>query len=251
MPSNVPCSDAHQGGVLLAVDDLSVRDGGVHAVRRASFTLRPGGVLAVLGPNGAGKSSLARAISGLVRPASGEVRLDDEPISGLPAHRIARKGISYIPEGRGIFPSLSVKDNLRMAVRHEKNAAGRARALATVLDLFPALASRQGQRAGTLSGGEQQMLALSKAFCGESKVLIADELSLGLAPMLVDQVFRGLAEARNQGMAVIVAEQFVERALELADACVILQRGSIVWSGSAAEAGAEVQARYLGATLEE
>ena len=234
---------------MLTIDNLSVGYGGVQAVKGVSLELRKGGVLALLGPNGAGKSSLARAICGLVAPKSGSVRLGGEVISGRPAHAIARMGLTYIPEGRGIFASLSVRDNIRMAVRHEPTAARRKEATDLVLELFPALRPRQDQRAGTLSGGEQQMLALSKAFCGESKVLIADELSLGLAPLLVDQVFRALEQARDRGMSVIVAEQSVERALELADTCVILQRGSAVWTGSAADASAEAQARYLGTTL--
>jgi branched-chain amino acid transport system ATP-binding protein len=236
-------SDAKMGA--LVVESLSLAYEGAWAVRDVSFTLEPGSVLAVLGANGAGKSSLSRAICGLVPSVSGKVTLGDEVLTGLAPHRVARMGVSYVPEGRGIFPDLNVLENLKMAVRLQPRGV-RQQAFDDIFDMFPGLCDRLKQRAGTLSGGEQQMLALSRAFCGNTKLLIADELSLGLAPILVGVVFDALKRAKERGMTVIIAEQFVERALEIADHCVILQRGNAVWSGPATAAGAEVQARYLG-----
>ncbi len=232
-------------GPILEVRDLDVRYGTSQALFGVSLTVQPGTVVAVLGANGAGKSTLARAVSGLVPPAAGCVTFDGHDVTRLPAHRIRRLGLTYIPEGRGIFPRLSVMDNLRMAVGQERRA-DRPAAIARAVDRFPVLGQRSNQLAGSLSGGEQQMLALARALAVSPKLIIADEMSLGLAPLIAESVFEALDEARRSGITIVLSEQFVHRALAMADTCVILTRGHIGWSGSAAEAGQEVIDRYLG-----
>jgi branched-chain amino acid transport system ATP-binding protein len=230
---------------LLAVEDLDVRYGPSQALFGVSLAVAPGSVTAVLGANGAGKSTLARTVSGLVPAAAGRVIFDGSTISGQSTHHIRRLGLTYIPEGRGIFPGLSVIDNLRMAVAQEKRA-DRADAIDRAIGLFPVLGQRRTQRAGSLSGGEQQMLALARALAVPPRLIIADEMSLGLAPIVAESVFRSLEEAAGRGITIVLIEQFVHRALALADSCVILTRGRVGWSGPASEAGQEVLDRYLG-----
>ena len=230
---------------ILEVRDLDVRYGSSQALFGVSLTVQPGTVLAVLGANGAGKSTLARAVSGLVAPTAGKVFFEGRDVTGLPAHRIRQLGLTYIPEGRGIFPGLSVIDNLRMAVAQERRQ-DRAGAIDRAIDRFPVLGQRSTQRAGSLSGGEQQMLALARALAVSPKLVIADEMSLGLAPLVAESVFEGLEEARRSGITIVLSEQFVHRALAMADSCVILTRGRVGWSGPASEAGQEVIDRYLG-----
>jgi branched-chain amino acid transport system ATP-binding protein len=230
---------------LLAVEDLDVRYGPSQALFGVSFEVGPGSVIAVLGANGAGKSTLARSVSGLVPAAAGKVVFDGRAITGRPTHRIRKLGLTYIPEGRGIFPGLSVIDNLRMAVGQEKRG-DRAGAIEAAIDLFPVLGLRRMQRAGSLSGGEQQMLALARALAVPPRLIIADEMSLGLAPLVAEQVFQSLETARQTGITIVLIEQFVHRALALADSCVILTRGRVGWSGPASEARQEVLDRYLG-----
>jgi branched-chain amino acid transport system ATP-binding protein len=230
---------------LLAVENLDVRYGPSQALFDVSLAVAPGSVTAVLGANGAGKSTLARTVSGLVSAAAGRVIFDGVTVSGQSTHHIRRLGLTYIPEGRGIFPGLSVIDNLRMAVAQEKRG-DRADAIARAIALFPVLGQRRTQRAGSLSGGEQQMLALARALAVPPRLIIADEMSLGLAPIVAESVFRSLEEAARSGITIVLIEQFVHRALALADSCVILTRGRVGWSGPAAEAGQEVLDRYLG-----
>jgi branched-chain amino acid transport system ATP-binding protein len=230
---------------LLTAQDMDVRYGASQALFGVSIVVAPGTVLAVLGPNGAGKSTLARAISGLVPPAAGRVMFDGRDITGVPAHRIRRLGLTYIPEGRGIFPGLSVIENLRMAVAQEPRP-DRTTAIERAVEWFPVLGQRKSQRAGSLSGGEQQMLALARALAVSPKLVFADEMSLGLAPLMAESVFGGLEEARRSGITIVLSEQFVHRALSMADSCVILTRGRVGWSGPASAAGQEVIDRYLG-----
>jgi|HubBroStandDraft_6_1064221.scaffolds.fasta_scaffold48476_2 branched-chain amino acid transport system ATP-binding protein len=230
---------------LLKVQDLDVRYGSSQALFGVSIDVAPGTVLAVLGANGAGKSTFARAVSGLVAPAAGRVIFDGQDITGLPAHRTRKLGLTYVPEGRGIFPGLSVSDNLRMAVAQEPRHE-RALAMDRAIEKFPVLGKRNSQRAGSLSGGEQQMLALARALAVSPKLVIADELSLGLAPLTAESVFESIEEARRSGITIVLSEQFVHRALSMADSCVILTRGRVGWSGPASEAGQEVIDRYLG-----
>jgi branched-chain amino acid transport system ATP-binding protein len=230
---------------LLEVRDLDVSYGSSQALFSVSMSVQPGTVMAVLGANGAGKSTLARAVSGLVRPTGGQVLFEGQPVTGQPAYKMRKLGLTYIPEGRGIFPGLSVIDNLRMAVAQERRGE-RASAIDRAIDRFPVLGNRRTQRAGSLSGGEQQMLALARALAVSPKLVIADEMSLGLAPLVAESVFEGLEDARRSGITVVLSEQFVHRALSMADHCIILTRGNVGWSGPASEAGQEVIDRYLG-----
>ncbi len=230
---------------LLEVRDLDVSYGSSQALFSVSVSVEPGTVLAVLGANGAGKSTLARAVSGLVRPGAGQVFFEGRAVTGLPAYKMRKLGLTYIPEGRGIFPGLSVIDNLRMAVAQERRGE-RASCIDRAIERFPVLGNRRTQRAGSLSGGEQQMLALARALAVSPKLVIADEMSLGLAPLVAESVFEGLEDARRSGITIVLTEQFVHRALSMADSCIILTRGHVGWSGPASGAGQEVIDRYLG-----
>ena len=233
----------------LKVDGLSVRYGDAVALSDVSFTVEPGQVLAVLGPNGAGKSSLARALSGLVPAGEGRIHLGSDEIGSWSADRIRRAGVVHLPEGRGVFRTMSVLDNVRMAAADLPGRSARKGAVELVWELFPALESRRGQLAGSLSGGEQQMLSLARALATSPRLIIADEMSLGLAPLMVDLVFDGLARARAAGISVVMIEQYVHRALGFADDCLVLQRGSAVWHGRAGDAGSEVLGHYLGEAM--
>ncbi len=230
---------------LLEVRDLDVSYGTSQALFSVSVSVEPGTVLAVLGANGAGKSTLARAVSGLVRPGAGQVFFEGRAVTGQPAYKMRKLGLTYIPEGRGIFPGLSVIDNLRMAVAQERRGE-RASCIDRAIERFPVLGGRRNQRAGSLSGGEQQMLALARALAVSPKLVIADEMSLGLAPLVAESVFEGLEDARRSGITIVLTEQFVHRALSMADSCIILTRGHVGWSGPASGAGQEVIDRYLG-----
>jgi len=232
--------------VLLRAEDLDVRYGASRALFNVSIDIPTGTVVAVLGANGAGKSTFARAISGLVPLTAGRVEFEGRDISKMAAHRRHLVGLTYIPEGRRIFPGLSVLDNLRMAVRHAGSRAEREEAVGRAVQMFPILGQRSQQRAGSLSGGEQQMLSLGRALAVEPKLVIANEMSLCLAPIVVDAVFDNLERVRTEGISVLLIEQFVHRALAMADHCVILSRGRVGWSGRAADAGPEVLDRYLG-----
>jgi branched-chain amino acid transport system ATP-binding protein len=232
--------------ILLRAEALNVRYGASRALFDVSLDIPAGQVVALLGPNGAGKSTFARALSGLVPITSGSIQFNGLNISKMPAYRRQNAGLTYIPEGRGIFPGLSVIDNLRMAARRAGGRSEREAAVARAIELFPILGSRSRQRAGSLSGGEQQMLSLGRALAVEPKLLIADEMSLGLAPIVVESVFQSLEQVRDAGISVLLIEQFVHRALRIANQCVILSRGRVGWTGPAADAGGEVLDRYLG-----
>jgi branched-chain amino acid transport system ATP-binding protein len=231
---------------LLQVSDLVVRYGDAAVLSGISFVLTAGAALAVLGANGAGKSSLARAVSGLVRPAGGTVVFDGHDVSATPAHKIRRLGIVHLPEGRGVFRSLTVTENLRMAAATIEGRQARKEGVERSLEIFPLLGERRSLRADQLSGGEQQMLSLARVLATFPKLVIADELSLGLAPKMVDAVFEGLERARKEGVAVLLIEQYVHRALDFADKALLIQRGELAWSGPTAGAEAEVMSHYLG-----
>jgi branched-chain amino acid transport system ATP-binding protein len=230
---------------LLEVTDLQVSYGPAGALFGVDLSVGPGETVAVLGPNGAGKSTLGRSICGLVPSTGGSLRFDETDITGSPAHRVRALGLVYIPEERGIFPGLSVSDNLRMAVGGQPRSS-RSAAIDRAMEQFPVLGARGNQRAGSLSGGEQQMLALARVLAVDPRLIIADELSLGLAPLIVESVFENLKMVKDQGTAIVLIEQFVHRALELADTCVILNRGKVRWTGNAKGAGPEILDRYLG-----
>jgi branched-chain amino acid transport system ATP-binding protein len=233
----------------LAVASLCVSYGEAVALQDISFELPSGRVLAVLGANGAGKSTLARAVSGLVPSSSGRIEIGGDDVTAAPAHSIRRKGLVHLPEGRGVFRSLTVLDNLRMAAAVAGPRAARRDAVDRAIELFPALGARRRQPARVLSGGEQQMLSLARALATSSSLLVADELSLGLAPQMVDLVFDGLERARANGVTVVMIEQYVHRALDFADDCLVLQRGRMVWHGPAAGARGEIVSHYLGDAL--
>jgi branched-chain amino acid transport system ATP-binding protein len=239
-------ADATAGGTLLSIEGLDVRYGSVQALFDVSIDVPAGSVVAVLGANGAGKSTLARAVSGLVPSFGGRVTFDGRDITKAAPYDIRRAGLVHIPEGRGIFPGLSVQENLRMAVRRVGTPDQRRSAIDHAYELFPRLAERRSQRAGTLSGGEQQMLALARALAVPPKVIIADEMSLGLAPLVVDFVFENIQRASETGVTIVLIEQFIHRALGLADRCVILKQGRVAWTGPSDNARQEVLDRYLG-----
>ena len=200
----------------------------------------------MLGANGAGKSSLASAIAGVVKPSGGRVEFEGRDVTGRTAAAICKLGVAYVPENRNLFPHLSVKDNLWGQLRYSLPRAQRKDAYDRALEMFPVLAGRLRQSAGTLSGGEQQMLSLARVLAASPKLLIADEMSLGLAPLIVDLVFESLATVRDEGITVLLIEQFVERALVFADHAVVLRHGLVGWQGPASDAGGELLAEYLG-----
>jgi branched-chain amino acid transport system ATP-binding protein len=232
--------------LLLRVTDVEVAYGEARALFGVSFDVRAGSVTTVLGANGAGKSSLAAAIAGVVKLRAGRVEFDGHDITHRSSHAISKLGLAYVPESRNLFPHLSVKDNLWAQLRFSLPRAQRSDAYDRALELFPVLAERRRQSAGTLSGGEQQMLSLARVLAAAPKLLIADEMSLGLAPKMVDLVFESLATARDAGITVLLIEQFVERALGFADDAVVLRHGLVGWQGPAADAGNELVAEYLG-----
>jgi branched-chain amino acid transport system ATP-binding protein len=246
LSADAPANGSGAGAALLEVRDLEVKYGEARALFGVSLAVPAGQSLAVLGANGAGKSSLAAALAGMVTPSAGRVACDGKDITGWPVHKVSRAGVAYVPEGRGIFPHLSVIDNLRSMLRHAVPAGERAAALDRAIATFPVLGQRRRQAAGTLSGGEQQMLALARVLAAPPTVLIADEMSLGLAPLMVDVVFDGLRSARERGVTVLLIEQYVDRALAFADRALVMQRGRVVWEGPAADAHDAALAGYLG-----
>lgn len=230
---------------LVKVSDLNVHYGPAQALSNISFELGTNKSIAVLGSNGSGKSTLARVLSGLVMPTSGTIEVEGRNLTNKQGHVWRRAGVVHLPEGRGVFRSLSVIDNLRMGLAADKGI-DKNDAIDHAVELFPVLGTRRRQLAGTLSGGEQQMLSLARALMVQPKVVIADEMSLGLAPQLVDVVFDGLRRALDKGVSIVMIEQFASRALDFADDALILQRGRLAWSGPAEGAGDELVRSYLG-----
>jgi branched-chain amino acid transport system ATP-binding protein len=219
---------------MLEVSGLNVRYGSVEALRDVSIKVETGRLVAILGANGAGKSTLLRAISGIARAASGSITLRGEEITGLSAEEIVRRGVSHVPEGRGIFPDLTVNENLMIGAyvrRGQDISADYSR----VMTMFPPIERRERQFGYTLSGGEQQMLAIGRALMAAPKVLLADELSLGLAPIIVKQVFAKLEEVRKAGITVLVVEQNARLAMKFADYLYVLKYGRVVMEGAREE----------------
>jgi branched-chain amino acid transport system ATP-binding protein len=201
-------------------------------------------VVALLGPNGAGKSTLLRVAAGHLRPNAGRVILDGHDATGWSPHRLAGAGLCHVPEGRGIFPTLTVRDNIRLQARPGVDRT----AIDQVAQMFPRLGERLSQRAGTLSGGEQQMLAIARAYAAQSTVVLLDEVSLGLAPKVVDQIYEAVHRLAAQGTALLLVEQYVSKALDLADYVYILKKGRVEFVGEASELGDDqMLASYLGA----
>jgi branched-chain amino acid transport system ATP-binding protein len=219
---------------LLSIQHLSVSYGPVAALREVSLEAEPGEIVAVLGANGAGKTTLLRTISGLLRPRSGSVHLDGRDLTRLPAHAIARAGVAHVPEGRGILGRMSVEENLRMGAFHRRDRAEVERDLADTYQRFPILAERRQQPAALLSGGQQQMLAIARAWLARPLLMLLDEPSLGLAPMVLAEVFRMIGAMRSERSAVVLVEQNTTAALRLADRAAVLQLGRVVLADRAA-----------------
>ena len=212
-------------------------------LRDISLSVPAGAVVALLGPNGAGKTTLLRTASGLLRPGAGQVFIDGVDVTALPPNRRAKAGLCLIPEGRGIFRALSVRDNLRMQIPPWGSSA----TIESALEIFPVLRDRMGQLAGTLSGGQQQMLALARAHLSQPKVVLLDEVSMGLAPKVVDEIFAVLGRLVDTGAAILLVEQYVNRALSLASSVTLLDRGEVAFDGPAAQLDQnEVLRGYLG-----
>ena len=213
-------------------------------LRDVSLTVPDSAVVALLGANGAGKTTLLRVASGQLRPAAGQVRIDGADLTGQPPERLARRGLCHVPEGRGIFPSLTVADNLRLQA---PPGVDRRTVLQTAVTAFPRLGERLDQRAGTMSGGEQQMLALARAYVANPSVVLLDEVSMGLAPKVVEEIFDHLRQLARTGISLLIVEQYVAQALDLADYVYILDRGRLTYVGEPSEISEEQIAHsYLG-----
>lgn len=226
---------------LLELIAVSTAYGPFRAIFNVSLSVPDGSVVAMLGPNGSGKSTVARVCTGLIRASSGQIRFDGQDITGLAAWEIARLGVAHAPEGRSVFASLTVEENLALAFRR---SVGRARLAATIeraYHAFPRLGERRRQSAGTLSGGEQRMLALARVLANPPRLLVVDELSLGLAPIVVDEVFRTLERIRQEGTSLLIVEQHVGRALTLADRAVLLSKGEVAHEGPVSEIGDRIE----------
>jgi branched-chain amino acid transport system ATP-binding protein len=232
-------------GALLELRDVSASYGPFRAIFDVSLEVHEGKALALLGSNGAGKTTVARVCSGLVSPTSGELRFGGDDVTKLRAYELARLGVMHAPEGRSVFASLSVEDNLGLGFRREVGRAGVPAALDRAFELFPRLGDRRKQIAGTLSGGEPRMLALARVLVLPPRLLICDELSLGLAPIIVDEVYGVLRTIRDGGTALLLVEQHVRHALELADDVVVLTKGAVALRGKAAELRDELAERLL------
>ncbi len=216
---------------LLEFEAVSAAYDRFRALFGVSFTVEAGEVTALLGPNGAGKSTVARVATGLVPPSAGHVRFEGEDVTGMATWRIVRRGVAHAPEGRPVFATLDVEDNLRLTFCRQLPRRQVAGALERTYARFPHLAERRRQLAGTLSGGEQRILALARVLAVPPRLLVVDELSLGLAPRIVDEVFRALREIREEGTALLVVEQQVARALDLAEHVLVLRKGVVVYDG--------------------
>ncbi len=232
---------------MLEVEGLTVKYGGVQALSRVSFNVEKGEVVAVIGSNGAGKSTILKAVAGLLKPHGGRVHFEGHAITGAPAHQVVPLGISLVPEGRKIFPDQTVWDNLMLGgyVRRKENLVPDAE---VQLDRFPILRERRNQRAGSLSGGQQQMLAIARGLMARPKLLLMDEPSIGLAPALVNEVFSVIRELRTEGMTILLVEQMAVAALSMADRGYVLEQGRVTMEGTGQQliADPKVKAAYLG-----
>jgi branched-chain amino acid transport system ATP-binding protein len=232
---------------VLVVDDLHVYYGEIHALKGVSLRVGAGEIVAVLGPNGAGKTTTVKTISGLLAPRRGSVTLDDVAITGHPAHEIVHQGIAHVPEGRKIFNRLTVAENLGMGA-YSRSDRGIAEDMERVLALFPRLKERHAQVAGTLSGGEQQMLAIGRALMARPRLLLLDEPSMGLAPIVVEQIFETIVDINRRGTTILLVEQNAAMALGIAGRGYVLETGAVALTGTAGELAGNVDVRraYLG-----
>jgi len=233
---------------LLRISDLHVSYGAVPAVRGVHLELPPGDLRVILGANGAGKTTIIKAVLGLLKAQRGSVEFAGRDITGWPPHRVNRLGIAWVPEGRQVWDSLTVLDNLRMGAFAQRDDAETARRIDEMFDRFPRLRERQGQLAGSLSGGEQQMVAIARALVARPRLLLMDEPSLGLAPLLVREIFAVIREIRGQGTTIVLVEQNARMALAVADHGYVLETGTVCLAdrADALLANPSVQAAYLG-----
>ena len=244
----MPSSSTNDKTPLLAVRQLNVSYGGIRAVKNLSLELHEGELVSLIGANGAGKSTTLKAICGLLAPQSGEVLYQGRSIKGQGAWSLVSQGLVMVPEGRGIFTRMTIDENLRMGA-YLRNDAQVAPDMEAVYQRFPRLKERYKQLAGTLSGGEQQMLAMGRALLAKPKLLLLDEPSMGLSPIMVDKIFEVVKDVSKQGVTVLLVEQNAHRALEMADRAYVLDSGEMVLEGAARDllGNAQVQAAYLGA----
>jgi len=235
-------------GPVLAVEGLTVHYGAIEALRGISLEVPAGEVVALIGANGAGKTTTLRAISKMLQPSRGRVSFLGEDVTRLPSHRLVARGMAHAPEGRGIFLNLTVKENLELGAYLRRDRAGIAADAERAYALFPILAERRAQISGTLSGGEQQMLAVARALMSRPKLMLLDEPSLGLAPQVVERIFAVLREVNASGVALLLVEQNAHKALQLAHRAYVLETGAIVMQGTGREllASPEVRRAYLG-----
>ena len=234
---------------MLEIKILAVSYGAINALHGISLSVEQGKIVTLIGSNGAGKSTTLRAISGLIKPKSGEIRYESASIAGLPPHEIVRRGLCHVPEGRMIFANLTVMENLRMGAYLQTNKASIRRELEVVLATFPRLRERERQIAGTLSGGEQQMLAIGRALMGKPRFLLLDEPSLGIAPLLVKTIFEKIVEInRTQGITILLVEQNANLALEISHYGYVLETGRIILADDSAKLrqNPQVKSAYLG-----
>ncbi len=231
---------------MLKVEDMHVYYGAIHAVKGVSFAVGEGEIVALIGANGAGKSTILKTVSGLMHPRSGSITFCGEDITHQDAYKLLRHGLAHVPEGRRIFQQMTVQENLEMGAYINKGASEKD--LEMVFDYFPRLKERRRQIAGTLSGGEQQMLAMSRALMSHPKLMMLDEPSMGLAPLLVDQIFAIIKELHRSGTTILLVEQNARKALQVADRAYVLETGSITLSGTGQELASsdEVRKAYLG-----
>ena len=230
---------------LLELQDVEAGYGPFRAIFGVTLGIHEGGALALLGSNGAGKTTIARVCSGLITPTRGTVRFGGKDMTGAPPYEYARSGVVHAPEGRSVFASLTVEENLELTFRRSRGRNGVRSALDSAYELFPRLGERRRQLAGTLSGGEQRMLSLSRVLVERPRLLIADELSLGLAPIVVDEVYRTLETIRSAGTTLLIIEQHVHHALAIADNAVVMSKGEVAYAGPVSELG-DLHTRLLG-----
>ena len=234
-------------GTILKVDNINVYYGAIHAIKGISFEVNEGEIVTLIGANGAGKSTTLQTVSGLLRSRTGSIEFNGENISHVPAHKLVYKGLAQVPEGRRIFLQMSVEENLEMGAFTQKNA-GIDADIESVYERFPRLRERKKQIAGTLSGGEQQMLAMGRALMSHPKLLMLDEPSMGLAPILVEQIFDIIRQLHKNGTTILLVEQNAQMALSVADRAYVLETGKITLSGTGKELAEsdEVRKAYLG-----
>jgi branched-chain amino acid transport system ATP-binding protein len=218
--------------MIIEVKDLSVRYGGICALTNVSIEVGKGEIVSIIGANGAGKSTMMKTISGLLKPESGNIIFDGQEITGMPPHKIAKMGISHVPEGRGIFYNLTVMENLQLATSVWKAKRNLKDEFDRVFQLFPRLAERKKQLAGTLSGGEQQMLSMGRGLIMHGKVMLLDEPSMGLAPNLVEMIFQVISQINKDGITILLVEQNAHKAIKIANRVYALKTGTIAFSGT-------------------